>query len=397
MNKSFFLIIVFFVFMFIDKDLIAQKKDQFVIDWHLAAQLQNADGTPSTGFAGAINGITGDRLIVAGGANFPGKLPWEGGEKHYSDEIHILQKVGSKFIWKQANIKLPEPVAYCGNTSTPDGIVYAGGENNKGISNKAFLLKWNTEHHQPEINELPGLPVKVTNVALASIDNMVYAAGGDQEHGSSRFFYCINLKSHRPVWQPLPQLPIALANALAVTQTGPDGTNIYVIGGRTKTPSGISDLHHTVFEYNTANCTWSRCADISNGEKIMNLSAAAGVPVGSHFILIAGGDDGIVFHKIETYLSQIAAARTAAVRERLTEEKNELNTNHKGFYKGILLYNTRSNAWMKVGELPFAAHVTTTATKWGNNIVLSNGEIKPGVRTPDVMLGWLLINGKDAK
>jgi N-acetylneuraminate epimerase len=397
MNKSVFLIVVFFVFMFIDKDLIAQKKDKVGIEWQLAAKLQNADGTTSTGFAGAINGVTGDRLIVAGGANFPGKLPWEGGEKHYSDEIHLLQKDGGKYIWEVVNVKLPEPIAYCGNTSTPYGIVCVGGENSNGISNKAFLLNWNTEHHQLEVNELPDLPLKATNIALTSIDNIVYAAGGDQEHSSSRFFYCINLKSHRPVWQPLPRLPIALANALAIAQAGPDGTNIYIIGGRTKTPSGISDLHQTVFEYNTTKCTWSKCADISDGEEIMNLSAAAGIPFGKRFILVTGGDNGLVFHKIETYLSQIASASTAATKQRLTEEKNELNINHKGFYKGILLYNTQNNTWTKVGELPFAAHVTTTATKWGSNIILSNGEIKPGVRTPDVMLGKILINEKNAK
>lgn len=397
MNKSFFLIVVFFSFMFIDKDLIAQKKDQPVIDWQLAAKLQNADGTTSTGFAGAINGVTGDRLIVAGGANFPGKLPWEGGEKHYSDEIHLLKKERGKFIWEVVTTKLPEPVAYCGNTSTPYGIVYAGGENDNGILNKAFLLNWNTEHHQLEVNELPDLPIKATNVSLTSIDNIVYAVGGDQEHGSSRFFYCINLKSHKPVWQPLPRLPIALANALVVAQTSPDGISIYIIGGRTKTPSGISELHHTVFEYNTAKCTWSGRADISDGEEIMNLSASAGIPFGKHFILVVGGDNGVVFHKIETYLSQIANANTAAVKEKLTEKKNELNINHKGFYKGILLYNTQNNTWTKVGELPFAAQVTTTATTWGRNIVLSNGEMKPGVRTPDVMLGKILISEKDAK
>jgi len=31
------------------------------------------------GVAGAFPGITGDKLIVAGGANFPDKKPWEGG------------------------------------------------------------------------------------------------------------------------------------------------------------------------------------------------------------------------------------------------------------------------------------------------------------------------------
>jgi N-acetylneuraminate epimerase len=31
--------------------------------------------------------------------------------------------------------------------------------------------------------------------------------------------------------------------------------------------------------------------------------------------------------------------------------------------------------------------VTTNAVVWGDDIILSNGEIKPGVRTPNIMLG----------
>ena len=55
----------------------------------------------------------------------------------------------------------------------------------------------------------------------------------------------------------------------------------------------------------------------------------------------------------------------------------------------MLLYNTKEGKWSKTGEYPYPAQVTTTAVKWGNDIVVSNGEIKPGVRTPDVMIGSL--------
>jgi len=398
MNKFNFSFVVFFLFMMINTSVPAQKVIDEPVAWQLAAQLENTDGTTSTGFAGAINSVCGNVFVVAGGANFPDKLPWEGGKKHYSDEVHILEKKGEKFAWyKEANFKLPEPIAYCGNTSTPLGAVYAGGENDKGLSDKAFLLNWDAETEQVLIKELPNLPLKVTNIALTSIGDVVYAIGGDEQHNSSDLFCFIDLKSHNPQWQPLPRLPLALANTTAVIQKGTDGYNIFIIGGRTKTPSQISTLHHTVFEYKTSKCTWKRLDDITNGGNKMNLSAAAGIPFGDHHILILGGDNGVVFHQIETYLSKIALANTPAEKERLTSEKNKLNTNHKGFYKGVLLYNTYTNRWTKVGELPFAAQVTTTATLWGDTVVLSNGEVKPGVRTPDVHMGKILISEKDAE
>ena len=45
--------------------------------------------------------------------------------------------------------------------------------------------------------------------------------------------------------------------------------------------------------------------------------------------------------------------------------------------------------WGKIGELPFLPHVTTPAVLWDKKIILSNGEIKPGIRTPNVMLGTI--------
>ena len=74
-------------------------------------------------------------------------------------------------------------------------------------------------------------------------------------------------------------------------------------------------------------------------------------------------------------------------KEKLTKEKNALSIHHKGFYKGLLLYDTKHNRWTNIGDYPFPAQVTTTAVMWGNDILISNGEIKPGIRTPNVMLG----------
>ena len=37
-------------------------------------------GVPSIGLAGQSAGLFGDFMIVAGGTNFPNKLPWEGGK-----------------------------------------------------------------------------------------------------------------------------------------------------------------------------------------------------------------------------------------------------------------------------------------------------------------------------
>ncbi len=370
-------------------DVAAQEKSICSFQWTIGQTLPAANGLEkSLGFAGAINGISNDVLIVAGGANFPNGMPWEGGKKFYSNKIYVLQKKGDKFFWN-GNIKdtLPEAVAYCGSTSTDAGIFYGGGENENGISDKAFLLNWNADKNKIDITQLPHLPLALTNISATSIDNVVYTTGGDQEKSSSNKFFKIDLDKESPQWEPLPDLPIALANATAIVQNGIDGINIYVIGGRSKTTTGVSDLHHTVYAFNPAKQQWKKCADISDGKNTSNLSAASGVAVGENKILIIGGDDGNIFHQIESYISRISKAVTAEERDKLTREKNDLIIKHKGFDKSLLLYNTINDKWTKVGEYPYPAQVTTNAVKWGKDIIISNGEIKPGVRTPNVIIG----------
>lgn len=387
MIRNFFLLIL--IFMLPTSDTIAQKP-ALAISWKEIALIPSSDSIESTGYAGVINGVNNNVLIVAGGSDFPDKKPWEGGKKAYSDKIFVLEKKGENFIWNK-NVKstLPEPIAYCGSTSTAAGIVYVGGENEKGISNKCFIVKWNAEKNDVEIKPLPDLPLALTNIAVTHIDNMVYALGGDELKHSSNHFFSLDLNEENSTWKTLPNLPIALANTTAIAQNGRSGKEIFIIGGRSKTPSGISGLHNTTFAFDLQKQQWKRCADISDGFHTTNLSAASGVALGENEILITGGDNGKIFHKIETLISAIGVAKTKEEKSKLTKEKNNLSIHHKGFDKSLLLYNTITNAWTKIGVLPFPAHVTTTDVKWGNEIIISNGEIKPGVRTPYVMMGEL--------
>lgn len=359
------------------------------ISWKKIACVPDAgEAKTSLGLAGAINGVNNDVLIVAGGSNFADKLPWEGGKKVYYDKIFVLEKKGNEYCWNK-NVKsiLPESIAYCGNTSTASGIAYVGGENENGISNKCFLLKWNKKENTVEVKPLPDLPLALTNVAITNIDDVIYAVGGDEQNNSSNSFFSLDLKDKNLHWKKLPDFPIALANATVVPQNSKSGEKIFVIGGRAKTPSGISTLHNTVFAFDIKKNQWKRCADISNGAHTTKLSAAGGVALGNKEILITGLDNGNTFHQIETLISKIARANNPEEKQKLTEEKNNLSIHHKGFDKSLLLYNTNSDVWTKIGELPFPAHVTTTDVKWGNDIIVSNGEIKPGVRTPDVWIG----------
>src|SRR3954454_22161988 len=72
------------------------------------------------GFAYPFAGLSNGALIVAGGANFPDKKPWEGGTKHWHDSVFLLERPDSE--WKQIG-KLPRPIGYGVSITTADGIL----------------------------------------------------------------------------------------------------------------------------------------------------------------------------------------------------------------------------------------------------------------------------------
>ena len=304
--------------------------------------------------------------------------------------IFILEYKNNAYTWNQkTKVNLPEPIAYCGCTSTLLGIAYAGGENMGGLSKKAWLLTWNEKKECVDIKSLPDLPVALNNISLSHIENMVYAAGGDEVTSSSKYFLNLDLENIKEGWRRLPDLPVALANTTLIAQKGKIGNSLFLVGGRSKTSSGISDLHSSVFKFNLENNEWKRCNDISTGQTKLNLSAASGLALEEDFILMIGGDNGETFHKIETYLKQIINSNIKEDKEEMIVQKNKLVIHHKGFDQSLLLFNIAENKWSKIGEYPFPAQVTTHAVKWGNKILVPNGEIRPGLRTPDIIMGFL--------
>ena len=103
--------------MIINTEVYSQEKAIATIQWEKIATLENSDGSRSIGLAGAINAVNNHALVIAGGANFPDKMPWEGGKKQYSDEIHILQQLDSKYVWnKKARAKFTMIVVNVKNT-----------------------------------------------------------------------------------------------------------------------------------------------------------------------------------------------------------------------------------------------------------------------------------------
>ena len=370
----------------------AQTKKLTSIQWELPAELPAIYGQKKAlGLAGPVVGVIKNILIIAGGANFPDSMPWKGGKKKYYQDIYMLGKNDeNKFSWLDAkSVFLKQGLAYSGNITTPEGIVCIGGETANGHTDEVFLLQWNSSTNNIFRKDLPALPAKLANTAVAYIGKTIYVAGGEDGRNAANTFFELDMSDSIPRWKSLPSLPIALSHAVGVAQFNGKTTCMYVIGGRSKTASGLSDLHNTVFCYDPVSMEWKEGSQVKDDKGPTNISAATALPFGETEILLIGGDKGNIFHQIETLNLNIASANTQE-KQRLEDQKVRLLNDHPGFSKDVLSYSTVTDSWEKIGELPGLTPVTTTAVLWNNDIFIPSGEVKPGRRSAGIWRGRII-------
>ncbi len=366
--------------MFSITELIAQKKTA-PVEWSIAGQLPPMPDAPvSLGVAGPVAGVHNNKMIVAGGANFPDSLPWQGGKKKYHNSIYVFTKKDNKLTSVTGNFSLLENIAYAANCCTPKGVFFAGGENEKGLSSKAALLQWDNTRKLVLVDSLPALPAATTNASATCFNNIVFVAGGEVSDGVSGKCWAIDLNNATAGWKELAPLPKPVSHAVFAAVGTKNVLNLYLIGGRRKSANGNSELYNSVFEYNVTQNQWKELMSLP-----YPLSAGTGVATGSGSIILFGGDRGATFTKVENYIAKINAASNPSEKEQLIQEKNQLLSSHPGFSKDVLLYNPVSGKCKTIGNIPYPTPVTTTAFLWDNLVMIPSGEIKAGVRTPQII------------
>lgn len=315
-------------------------------DWKRLADVPDAEG-----FAGSFAGVADGRLVVAGGANFPGKKPWEGGTKQWHDRVFVLDAPEGR--WREAG-RLPRSLGYGVAVTTPTGVACIGGGDAEAHRADAFEIR--LEGDAIRIVPLPALPVTLANACGAISGRTILVAGGQETPDATTALaraWTLDLDRLDAGWTELDPLPgpgriLAAAGAVdgafvvaggADLATGPDGkaartwlTDACAIdAGTTKGWRRIADLPHPVVA----------------APSPMPLDAAGR-------LLLLSGDDG----------SQAA----------VPPEKRQ------PFPRGILAWDAAADAWQPAGEVAEGL-VTTPAVTWRGRIVVPGGEARAGIRS----------------
>lgn len=355
------------------------------IQWEVVPPIPPDEGkTRQFGVAGPTAGAHGNYMLVAGGANFEDAMPWRGGTKLYHDEIYLLEmKSDGHLSWKQCPGKLPYPMAYAACVTIPEGVLSIGGENAEGPVSDVFLFSF--EDGKINCDSLPSLPEALTSSGATVIGEMVFVQGGLTASGASATFYSLNLANQETGWQRLSDLPVPMSHSVVVSQSDGSETCIYVIGGRNKT-SEVHTFRSEVWKYSPSSASWSKVSEISTGNgHSFGLSAGTGVARGNSEIVLFGGDKGIYFNQTERLNHALEAAGDEQTKKEIWARKDSLLTNHPGFSKEILGFDTRTQKWNLLGEIHGDSPATTVAFCWKGWVMIPSGEIRPGIRTPNVL------------
>lgn len=334
----------------------------------------------SLGYAGMLGGVHEGVIIAAGGANFPDALPWEGGQKKWSNSIYIL----NDNAWQLAKTSLPYPLAYGASISLPNGILCIGGNNIEKTSAAVFLLSYNKNTSDITIVNYPDLPEPLSNSAAVINGDYIYVIGGINNGKSTNSFYRLNIKT-KTSWEKLPDFPGA-ARALhtAVVQEASEAKKIFVIGGRNEVKGKLSEAHSNYLSYNLNKNTWEKEGDVLLDHEPTVLMGASAEAMGSMHIMIYGGSDEVIFNQLENYALIIPQETNDSIRENLIQSRNKILNNHPGFSKNILAYNTITKKFFIHDSLDTKIPVTALSFHHQNDFVIVSGEISPGIRTPKV-------------
>jgi N-acetylneuraminic acid mutarotase len=306
------------------------------------------------GFAGAFAGVHDGQLIAGGGANFPdGTMPWDGGTKVWHKRLFALDLKQAGAAWQEVG-ELPAPNGYGVSLSVPEGVLLIGGGDAKEHFREVRLLT--LSDGKPAFRELLPLPVQLAQMAGALAGRRVHVCGGIEKPdatAASKGHWVLDLDATGKGWQSMPPLP-GEGRILATAASIKDA--FFIVGGCSLAPDATGKPLRTYLRetWKFADGQWQRLADLPRG----SVAAASPAPVRGDSLFVVSGDDG---------------KHVGALKE------------HRGFTREILRYDVSEDAWSSAGELEVPAPVTLPTAPWRDGFILFNGEVKPGVRTPQVL------------
>lgn len=368
------------------------------VSWGRLPDLPNppsiADCSPvPLGVSAPFTGLLNETLIVAGGCNFPEKPVAEGGRKRFYDEIWALDLSDGSSAWKVVG-HLPHPVAYGCSVTTPSGIVCLGGNDTDRSFSDCFALRWNQDGTEVIAHPMQPLPCTVDNSSAAFADGCVFVAGGNADGLPSGMLFRGDLSQDggRMEWNRLPDFPgpARVQPVLAAIGAGRNLKLCLAGGFQPGNDSVPPQLPSEVLLWQ--DCEWSvrtTLPDLPDGSP-RTLTGGCAAAMSDHLVLFFGGVNHDCFLAAVDRPRRIIEAKASGdslTVGKLKSEGEEYLRHEVSWYRfndDLWAYDTVDCGWKCLGTHESLARAGAGAVMYGNSLLVICGELKPGVRTPQV-------------
>jgi N-acetylneuraminate epimerase len=319
-----------------------------VLDWRRLSSLPDP-----VGVAGSFAGVSAGAVIVAGGANFPDRPPWEGGRKVWHDRLWMLADADAE--WRPIG-RLPRPLAYGVSATDRHGVICVGGSDER--QHHADVVRIRLVGTEVRFDELPRLPEPLANGCGAVVGDTLYVCGGTVSPEATRpldGLWSLDLTAADAAWrrlEPCPGGPRLLATAAALN----DG--LFICGGADLEPAAggpPTRIYRRDAWLYAPDAGWKRLAD-APCPLVAAPSPAPVLSTGEAVVL--GGDTG----------EHVGFAPP---------------DRHPGFSRMVLAYDPRHDSWRTLATAA-VARVTVPVVQWRRQWLVVSGEARPGVRSPEV-------------
>ena len=325
---------------------------------------QGFDKGVSACYCGVINGY----LYIAGGCNFPDKPVAEGGKKRFYKAIYAakLNAESDRLEWKTVG-RMPQPAAYGVSVTYENSLILVGGNNETGGLTTAIRLRPTATGMQQEA--LPNLPHALDNMAGAVVGHILYVVGGNCEGVATQKVWSLDLRNTaKGGWKEEPSIPgIARVQPIAAALAG---GLLGVWGGfAPKTDSKAAQLAMNGASYNAGCGTWTALPAPTDalGEEVFTGGATA-IATPQKGVVVVGGVNKDVF----------LAAINKLPEGYLLHEPEWYRFNNR-----VLCY--RDGAWTQLFQHPSVARAGCALAYWDGWVYVVGGELKPGIRTPEIV------------
>lgn len=220
---------------------------------------------------------------------------------------------------------------------------------------------------------LPPLPVPFKSGTGVIDGKVIYVGLGS----AGKTWYKLDTGSPEKKWEPVAEFP---GTPREQSTSAVINGNIYVFGGVGKNENGLTQAFNDVYMYNPSENVWRKLMSHSPLGMVGHVTW-----VHDGKVFTTGGVNQNIFNG---YFSDVALADGNKTL------LDGINKNYFGKSAGdylysntILTFDPDSSQWHYYEMLPFHGTAGATPVVNGDSIILINGEVKPGLRTDEVIAG----------